>query len=161
MNYDLRDKQDRKRFLRYANMLMKNQRTHVKLVDESNRTLNQNSYAHVLIRMVAAYTGETEYYAKQVYFKALANPGIFFITTKDSATGKIMRLVRSTADLSIDEMRKAIGNFRWWVLETFEGSLILPDAIINDDGSVTFHSDAEKEGFAKAEIEASKSEAYI
>jgi len=158
MNYDLRDKQDRKRFLRYANMLMKNQRTNVKLVDESGRTLNQNSFAHVLIRIVASYTGETEYYAKQVYFKELANPGIFYVTTKDSTTGKIMRMLRSTADLSIDEMRKAIGNFKWWVLETFDGKLILPEATINDDGSVTFRSEVEKEGFAKAEIEASKNE---
>ena len=161
MNYDLTDKNDRKRFLRYANSLLKNQRTNVKLTDESNRTLNQNSYAHVLIRIVAAYTGETEYYAKQVYFKALANPGIFFLITKDAATGKMMKMVRSTSELSIDEMRKAISNFHWWVLETFDGQLVLPDATIEDDGTVTFKSDTEKEGFAKAEIEASKAEVYM
>jgi len=161
MNYDLTDKNDRKRFLRYANSLLKNQRTNVKLTDESNRTLNQNSYAHVLIRIVAAYTGETEYYAKQVYFKALANPGIFFLITKDAATGKMMKMVRSTSELSIDEMRKAISNFHWWVLETFDGQLVLPEATIEDDGTVTFKSDAEKEGFAKAEIEASKAEVYM
>lgn len=161
MNYDLRNKEDRKRFLRYANMLMRQQRSNVKVVDESNRTLNQNSYAHVLIRIVAAYTGETEYYAKQVYFKALANPGIFFVVTKDSATGKIMKMVRSTADLSIDEMRKAISNFHWWVLQTFDGQLVLPEATIEDDGTVTFRSEAEREGLARADIEASKSEVYM
>lgn len=158
MNYDLRNKEDRKRFLRYANALMRNQRGNVKLIDESNRTLNQNSYIHVLIRIVAAYTGETEYYAKQVYFKQLANPGIFCTATKDMTTGKVMSILRSTTELSIPEMRKAIAGFKQWTLETFDGKLTLPDAIIEDDGTVTFNSDAEKDGFAKAEIEASKNE---
>lgn len=161
MNYDLRDKNDRKRFLRYANSLMKNQRANVKLTDESGRTLNQNSFVHVLIRIVASYTGETEYYAKQVYFKQMANPGIFCTATKDMTTGKVMNIIRSTTELSIPEMRKAISGFKQWVLETFEGKLILPDADIEDDGSVTFKSEEEKEGFAKAEIEASKTEIYI
>lgn len=158
MNYDLRDKQDRKRFLRYANMLMKNQRTNVKLVDESGRTLNQNSFAHVLIRIVASYTGETEYYAKQVYFKQMANPGIFSTVTKDMTTGKMMYILRSTTELSIPEMRMAIAGFKQWVLETFDGKLVLPEATIEDDGSVTFASDSDKNGFEKAEVDASKNE---
>jgi hypothetical protein len=140
---------------------MKNQRGNVKLVDESNRTLNQNSYAHVLIRIVAAYTGETEYYAKQVYFKKMANPGIFKRITKDSVTGKITETYLSSKELSIPEMRKAIDGFKRWVLETFDGKLVLPEADISDDGTVTFKSDAEKEGFVKAEIEASKVDTYI
>lgn len=161
MNYNLRDKNDRKRFLRYANALMKNQRPNVRLADESGRTLNQNSFIHVLIRLVANYTGETEYYAKQVYFKKMANPGIFCTTTKDITTGKITDIIRSTKELSVPEMRRAISGFKQWVLETFEGKLILPEATIEDDGSVTFNSDEEKEGFEKAEIEASKTEEYI
>lgn len=161
MNYDLRNKEDRKRFLRYANMLMKSERSNVKLVDESSRTLNQNSFVHVLIRIVAAYTGETEYYAKQVYFKQLANPGIFCTVTKDTTTGQMMNILRSTTELTIPEMRKAILGFKQWVLDTFDGKLILPDVTVEDDGSVTFNSDADKEGFAKAEIEASKVDTYI
>ena len=161
MNYDLRNKEDRKRFLRYANMLMRSERSNVKLVDESSRTLNQNSFVHVLIRIVAAYTGETEYYAKQVYFKQLANPGIFCTVTKDTTTGQMMNILRSTAELTIPEMRKAILGFKQWVLDTFDGKLILPDVTVEDDGSVTFNSDVDKEGFAKAEIEASKVDTYI
>ena len=160
MNYDLRDKQDRKRFLRYANMLMKNQRANVRLVDESGRTLNQNSFAHVLIRIVASYTGETEYYAKQVYFKQMANPGIFSTVTKDTTTGKVMPILRSTTELSIPEMRKAIAGFKQWVLDTFDGKLILPEATIEDDGTVTM-SQEQREGLDKAEVAASKTEEYI
>lgn len=161
MNYDLRNKEDRKRYLRYANMLLRKERSNVKILDESSRTLNQNSYAHILIRIVAAYTGETEYYAKQVYFKKKANPGIFYSVTKDKLTGELTEVVRSTKDLSIPEMRKAISGFHAWVLDTFEGKLILPEAKIEDDGSVTFNSKEEAEGFAKAEIEASRSENYM
>lgn len=161
MNYDLRDKNDRKRFLRYANALMKNKRANVKLIDESCRTLNQNGYIHVLIRIIAAYTGETEYYAKQVYFKQMANPGIFCTATKDMATGKITDIIRSTKELSIPEMRKAISGFKQWALDTFDGKLVLPDANINDDGSVTFNSKDEEDGFIKAGIEASKVDNYL
>lgn len=161
MNYDLRNKEDRKRYLRYANMLLRQQRPNVKIVDESNRTLNQNSYMHILVRIVAQYTGETEYYAKQVYFKEMANPGIFSTVTKDSITGKVISRLRSSKELSIPEMRRAIWGFRQWVLETFEGKLILPDAIIEDNGNVTFGSDEEREGFARAEIESSKVENYM
>lgn len=161
MNYNLKNKEDRKRFLRYANMLMRKERSNVKIVDESNRTLNQNSYAHILIRIVAQYTGETEYYAKQVYFKELANPGLFSTVTKDSVTGQMISRLRSTTELTIPEMRKAIWGFRQWALDTFDGKLILPDATIEDNGNVTFGSEEEKVGFEKAEIEASKVENYI
>lgn len=161
MNYDLRNKEDRKRYLRYANKLLREQRSNVKIVDESGRTLNQNSYVHVLIRIVAAYTGETEYYAKQVYFKQMANPGIFSTVTKDMTTGKLVDRLRSTKELSIPEMRKAISGFRQWTLDTFEGKLVLPDATIEDNGNVTFGSDEEREGFVRAEIESSKVENYM
>ena len=40
MNYDLSNKEWRKRFVKYANSLLEKQRTNVVLVDESNRTLN-------------------------------------------------------------------------------------------------------------------------
>ena len=161
MNYNLKNKEDRRRYVRYCNKLLDEQRPNVKVLDESGRTPNQNSYMHVIIRIVAVYTGETEYYAKQVYFKQMANPGIFKRVTKDSVTGKITETYRSSKELSIPEMRKAIGRFKQWVLEVFEGKLILPDATIEDDGTVTFKSDAEKDGFARAEIEASKVDNYM
>ena len=158
MNYDLRNKEDRKKFLRYANSLMKNQRSNVKLVDESNRTLNQNSFAHVLIRIVASYTGETEYYAKQVYFKELANPDIFITATKDPLTGELVKITRSTCDLNINEMRKAISRFILWAAEN---GYELPEATLNDDGTMTFNDDKNDTAFHQAEIETSKSEEYL
>lgn len=158
MNYDLRDKQDRKRFLRYANSLMRNQRRNVRLIDESCRTLNQNSYLHVLCRILALDTGVTEKYAKDVYFKGLSNPDIFLTETSDPITGAKIRYVKSTKDLSITEMSKAINNFRYWAEQN---GYYLPDASINDDGEITFKSKDDEEMFRKAEMETSKFDNFL
>ena len=160
MNYDLRrsNKEDRKRFIRYANSLLKNERSNVCLIDESNRTLNQNSYLHVLCRILAAYSGVTEYYAKQVYFKEMANPDIFVTVTKDQFTGQMIKRTRSTSELSVTEMRKAINRFREW---SEENGCLLPDATIKDDESVEFKSNQDREAFNQAAIETSKEEIWM
>ena len=149
MNYDLTDKQQRRKFVKYANSLLKNKRTLVSLEDKSNRTLSQNCYIHVLCRILAQDTGVTEYYAKQVYFKELANADIFVHPTKDALTGKMIRTVRSSADLSIQEMARAITNFRLWASEQ---GYYLPEATLNDDGTMTFNDERDKEAFRQAEI---------
>ena len=154
MNYDLSLKKDRSLFIKRANNLLKNQRTNVALVDESNRTLNQNSYIHVLCRILAADTGVSEQYAKQVYFKELANPDIFISVSKDSITGKMVKFSRSTCELTLQEMRKAISNFRDWAADN---GYYLPDANIADDGTVSFSTDDDKAAFHQAEIQTSRS----
>ena len=160
MNYDLRksNKESRKKFVKYANSLLKNERSNVCLIDESNRTLNQNSYIHVLCRILAAQTGVTEAYAKQVYFKSIANPDIFINVTKDTLTNQMVKVTRSTTDLTIPEMRKAITNFRNWAAEN---GYDLPDATIADDGTMSFVSDYDKEAYNQAIIETSKLEQYL
>lgn len=158
MNYDLSIKEERKKFIRRANSLLKNQRTLVSLKDESNRTLNQNGYIHVLCRIMANDTGVTEAYAKQVYFKELANPDIFCTVTKDTISGRMVKLIRSTCDLTITEMRKAIANFRNWASEN---GYYLPEANINDDGSLSFASNDDKAAFHQAQIQTSKNEQYL
>ena len=153
MNYDLTNKEQRKKFVKYANSLLKNKRTLVVLEDKSNRTLSQNCYIHVLCRILAQETGVTEYYAKQVYFKELANPDIFVHPTKDQLTGKMIRTVRSSADLSIQEMARAITKFRDWAAEQ---GYYLPEATLNDDGTMTFASEQDKDAFHQAELMTSK-----
>ena len=153
MNYDLSVKEDRKKFIKRANALLKGQRTNVSLIDESNRTLNQNSYIHVLCRIMAEGTGTTEQYAKQVYFKELANPDIFVRVTKDSLTNSMVKTIRSTCDLSISEMARAITTFIQWAAEQ---GYYLPEATLNDDGSMSFASDKDKNAFHQAQIMTSR-----
>lgn len=155
MNYDLRNKDERKKFLIYANRLMKDQKTNVCLIDESNRTLNQNSYIHVLCRILAEDTGVTEEYAKQVYFKELANPEIFVTTTKDAITGKLIRITRSTTELTTPEMSKAIKRFILWATEN---GYVLPEADVNALGEMTFKDQQNEDAFHQALIKTSKNE---
>ena len=158
MNYDLTNKENRLRFIRRCNFLLKNQRTNVCLIDESNRTLNQNSYIHVLCRVLAQDIGVTEQYAKQVYFKELANRDIFITTTKDPLTGEFIKITRSTCDLTIQEMRRAIDGFIRWAAEN---GYALPEATLNDDGTMTFNNDENDVAFHQAEIQTSKMEDYL
>ncbi len=48
MNYDLSIKEERANFIKRANILLRKQKDNVSLKDESNRTLNQNAYIHIL-----------------------------------------------------------------------------------------------------------------
>lgn len=153
MNYDLSQKEDRKKFLRRANMLMRKQRTNVALIDESKRTINQNSYIHVLCRILAEDTGVSERYAKLVYFKELANPDIFVSVSKDPIAGKPIKFIRSSCDLSVPEMAQAITNFLQW---SAEQGYDLPQASLDEDGQLVFASEEEKEKFHRAQIETSK-----
>lgn len=155
MNYDLTDKENRRRFIARCNALLKNQRNNVCLLDESNRTLNQNRYIHVLCRILAQDVGVSEEYAKQVYFKELANPDIFIRCSKDPLTNEFIKITRSTCDLNIQDMRRAINNFIRWAAEN---GYVLPEATLNDDGTMTFTSDQNDAAFHQAEIETSKEE---
>lgn len=158
MEYNLSSKENRKRFVKYANSLLKNKRTLVSLEDRSNRTLSQNCYIHVLCRIMASETGTTEYYAKQVYFKELANPDLFIRVTKDPLTGQMVKTIRSSTELTIQEMSKAIDNFVRWAAEQ---GYTMPVADSNDDGTMTFADDEAKEAFNQAQVETSKDEQYL
>lgn len=151
MKYDLsiNNKNDRRRFTRYANQLLKKQRSCVSLTDESGRTTSQNKYLHVLCRILATDIGVTEAYAKQVYLKTLACPDIFVTMTKDPIAKEMVKVVRSTKDLTIPEMRKVIISFRDWA--AYNG-YYLPNASVNDDGTVTFASEEDKKAFVQADI---------
>lgn len=153
MNYDLSIKDERRRFVKRANALLLKQRTNVSLTDESNRTLNQNSYLHVLCRVLAMDTGVTENYAKQIYFKRIANPEIFVSVTRDPVTSEAISYVKSTADITITDMSKAIDSFLMWASEN---GYNLPQASLNEDGSLSWKSDDDKEAFHRAQIETSK-----
>lgn len=154
MNYDLTDKQNRKKFVKRANYLLAKQRTNVALIDESKRTPNQNSYVHVLCRILAMDVGVSERYAKLVYFKEKANPEIFVSVIKDPITGKTEKFIRSTCDLTIKEMSDAIKNFFLWASEV--AGYELPKATLKEDGSLVFDSEEEKQKFKKAQLETSK-----
>lgn len=150
MKYDLSLPLHRKQFIAKCNRLLNEKVTLVSLNDESQRTIQQNKYLHVLCRIMAWEIGETEHYAKQVYFKELANPELFVRESVDKITGEVKKYIRSSAELNKQEMTRAISNFRRWAEDH---NYYLPDADIDDNGIVSFKSQRDADAFRQADIE--------
>lgn len=150
MKYDLSTPLHRKQFIAKCNKLLDDKVKCVTLTDDTKRTVNQNKYLHVLFRVLALELGESEYYVKQVHFKEIANPEIFVRERVDKITGEVQKYTRSTADLSKEEMTRAINIFRRW---SEDNGYYLPDADMDDDGAVVFKSDRDLEVFHQADME--------
>lgn len=158
MNYDLTNPLHRKQFVRRANKMLKDKCHNAVLSNESKRSLNQNSYLHVLCRILAIETGVTEKYAKEVYFKIMSNPDIFIKEDEDKLTGMRIQYIRSTADLTSDEMSRAINSFRRW---SEQQGYYLPEANPDEAGNMVFVSDNDEKAFRQGEIESSRLENYL
>ena len=115
MIYDLRNTLDQERFRTKALALL-NKGVAVELTEKTGRTSNQNRYLHVILGLVAMDTGNTLDYTKQEYFKRLVNPGIFVVEKEDKFAGKVS-VLRSSRDLTVEEMRVAIDRFQRWAAE--------------------------------------------
>lgn len=112
MQYNLATDLDQERFVNRANALL-NKGVIVELTEKTFRSPNQNRYLHLLIGVVAMDTGVGLEYAKREYFKRLVNKDIFVIKKADRFAGEIEDL-RSSADLTIEEMSMAIDRFKRW-----------------------------------------------
>lgn len=115
MLYNLATELDRQRYQAKSELLLKRGAV-VELTEKMQRTRAQNSYLHLLIGVVAMETGNTLAYAKEVYFKRIANPGLFVQHYNDSLAGEV-EILRSSADLSKEEMQEAIDRFKRWGAE--------------------------------------------
>ena len=158
MNYDLTNPLHRKQFVKRANKLLNDKCPNVSLVNESKRSLKQNSYIHVLCRIMAIETGVSEKYSKNVYFKIMSNPDIFIKDDVDKLTGMRVQYIRSTADLTADEMSRAINSFRRWAEEQ---GYYLPEANVDNEGNMVFASKGDEEAFRQGEIESSRLDSYL
>lgn len=90
------------------------------------RSLNQNAYLHVLISYFACQTGNTEKWVKREYYKKLVNPSLFIREREDRFLGKV-KYLRSSADLTTEEMTLSIDRFRNWSAESAGIYLPSPD----------------------------------
>lgn len=115
MQYDLSSDFQRKAFLARVDNLM-DKGAVVELTEKAFRSLNQNRYLHLLIGVVAMETGNTLEDAKTYYFKKVVNPDLFQVYVKDNMGNTIDRL-RSTAELTKEEMSMAIDRFKRWGAE--------------------------------------------
>ena len=115
MQYDLSTEFQRKAFLARVDSLLERGAV-VEITERSFRTRNQNNYLHLLIGVVAMETGNTLAFAKDVYFKKLVNPDIFCVEREDGIMGRV-QVLRSSADLTTEEMSIAIDRFKRWGAE--------------------------------------------
>lgn len=112
MQYNLATDLDQERFVNRANTLLQ-KGVVVELTEKTFRSPNQNRYIHLLIGIIAMETGVGLDYAKREYFKKLVNRDLFVIKRADRFAGEIEDL-RSSSDLTIEEMSMAIDRFKRW-----------------------------------------------
>lgn len=115
MQYDLSSDFQRKAFLSRVDLLLE-RGVVVEMTEKTFRTKNQNNYLHLLIGVVAMETGNTLAFTKDVYFKKLVNPDIFCVMKEDKIMGRV-HVLRSSADLTKEEMSTAIDRFKKWGAE--------------------------------------------
>ena len=88
----------------------------VELTEKTSRSRNQNSYLHLLIGVIAMDVGVTLDYAKREYFKRLVNRDIFIRKVHDRFSGEV-EVIRSSKELTTEEMSVAIDRFKRWGFE--------------------------------------------
>ena len=115
MQYNLATDLDQERFVNRANALLQ-KGVIVELTEKTFRSPNQNRYLHLLIGIIAMETGVGLEYAKREYFKKLVNKDLFIRKEQDRFSGEI-EVIRSSADLTIEEMSMAIDRFKRWGAE--------------------------------------------
>ena len=115
MVYDLSSDFQRKSFLAKMDNLMEKGAV-VELTEKAFRSPNQNRYLHLLIGVVAIETGNTLEDAKKWYFKETCNPDLFHVQHRDKM-GNCIDHIRSTAELTKEEMSIAIDRFKRWGAE--------------------------------------------
>lgn len=112
MLYDLRNPLDRERFKRRCNALFE-KRGIVDLSEKTQRSSQQNKYLHLLIGYLAIETGNNIDYVKEIFYKRTANKELYVREKEDGILGKVEYL-RSSADLSKEEMTLSIDRLRDW-----------------------------------------------
>lgn len=112
MQYDLTSELQRNAFLTRVNNLV-GRGCVVDLTEKNIRTKGQNNYLHLLIGVVAMETGNTLEDTKRWYFKETCNADLFHTQHFDKL-GNCIDTLRSTADLTTEEMSMAIDRFKRW-----------------------------------------------
>lgn len=114
MLYDLSNPLHSEQFKLRVNKLYQSKAV-VELTEKKpKRSIPQNKYLHLILGYFGVETGNDLNWVKREYFKKLCNKDIFVREREDSITKAKVKYLRSTADLTTDEMTTAIERFRNW-----------------------------------------------
>lgn len=94
------------------------------------RSINQNSYLHLILGYFASQTGNTREWVKQQYYKRQCNPDLFIAEKEDKYVGKI-KYIRSSSELDTADMSLSIERFRNWA--SSEAGIYIPDAMSSEE----------------------------
>ena len=112
MKYDLSNQSDRERLMEHVRQAVEKREGIVEFTAKKRqRSLPQNRYLHVILSYFASQYGESMEYVKEKFFKEVCNRELFYELVNDRILGYTER-VRSTADLTTEEMSLAIERFR-------------------------------------------------
>lgn len=78
------------------------------LTDISRRSKSQNAYLHLLLSYLGLELGYTMEYVKLNIWKMQWLRDMFYVEDANKVTGEIYKRVRSSAELSKEEMKQAI-----------------------------------------------------
>lgn len=110
MKYNLANDKESGAAMAYLFDLMKNKkRVEIKKISP-RRSLNQNSYLHLLLGAFGQHFGYTLDEAKLIYKELNGNIYLY----EKEVRGKTHQFMRSSADLTVDEMGKSIDVLRDW-----------------------------------------------
>lgn len=123
MLYDLSNDLDRENFKLRSNRLYEGKKIVELKEKKPKRSINQNSYLHLILGYFASQYGCSLEYCKEKYYKILCNKEIFIRDKQDEFLGTI-KVLRSSADLDTSEMTTSIERFRNW--SASEAGIYLP-----------------------------------
>lgn len=115
--YDLSNDLHAESFKKRCNMLYK-KKCIVELTEKKQqRSLSQNAYLHAALGYFGLQVGYTIEEVKAWYFKETCNPELFVRIKTDPITGVERKTLRSSSDLTTEEMTVAIDRFRNWAAD--------------------------------------------
>lgn len=124
MLYDLNNPLDTRRFVERVTYLIK-KGARIELTEKTQRSLSQNNYLHLILTLFAMETGNTVEYVKEYIYKRACNKELYLRRKNDAFLGDI-EVLRSSSDLSVEEMTESINRFRNWA--SSEAGIYLPSA---------------------------------
>lgn len=114
MKYDMSNASHREQLQKRLDKFLKEQKGIVEFTEvKPKRTIKQNSYLYLILGLFSCEYGESIDYVKEYYFKYAANKTLFLREKEDRILG-VRKYLRSSSDLTTEEMTLAIERFRDW-----------------------------------------------
>lgn len=89
-----------------------NKRKKIKLEEITTRSIQQNSYLHLIIGWFSIEYGDTLEYCKKEFYKKTCNKELFEFEKTNKFTGEISKDYKSSKELTKDQMTLSIERFR-------------------------------------------------